>query len=619
MNNHNDPQDHYTPFGAPIHPDWYEVYEASEHATEIEREADQNLGGKLSDEDDQLFENLSRLINDPEEDPTEPQGTGSTSSSPAPGQKSQKRVRFLSGLARELIRSGNLLTTSSNSVFLYQAESGCFCSILDLAMYIVNTLPEETVDGLSLRDIHEIEGKILWNRRIRCSLDDFNSHPTLVNFENGVYDLEHEVLLPHDPAFKFSYQIRAKIEETDTISAPYFERFCETSLDGDPLKRKLLLEIIGYIYLDTNAGKCGLFLKGAPNSGKSVILSFVARLFDEDLVSSIPLHQLGDRFFRAELAGKKLNTAGEIAGRALRDISIFKSVTGGDRIVGEKKGEKPFYFHPRCKFLFSGNSFPLTRESDSTDAFINRIKVEIFNTSISPEDQDKDLSEKLWSERDAIVTLALKAAQELRARNFIFTEPADSAQFVKSLSLRGNIVRMFVDERCDQSPDARVFNVTLYAAFEDFCKKNGYDCPKKSKFYELLSGIPGVFARRIRIEHENRQGHIGIKLKGQENCGTLEQHPRTPARLRASGSRESRTNIIHERGDTMAKQKKQESIPLLLTPEQARKISGLGVNRIRQLMEDGQLEYLPVGNRRLMTVQALLDYYDRAKISVVAC
>lgn len=56
------------------------------------------------------------------------------------------------------------------------------------------------------------------------------------------------------------------------------------------------------------------------------------------------------------------------------------------------------------------------------------------------------------------------------------------------------------------------------------------------------------------------------------------------------------------------------AIPLL-TPEQASKISGLGVNRIRQLMEDGQLEYLPVGNRKLTTIEALQDYYQRAKIA----
>ena len=58
-----------------------------------------------------------------------------------------------------------------------------------------------------------------------------------------------------------------------------------------------------------------------------------------------------------------------------------------------------------------------------------------------------------------------------------------------------------------------------------------------------------------------------------------------------------------------------ERLSLFLTPEQASKISGLGVNRIRQLMEDWQLEYLPVGNRKLTTIEALQDYYQRAKIA----
>ena len=68
----------------------------------------------------------------------------------------------------------------------------------------------------------------------------------------------------------------------------------------------------------------------------------------------------------------------------------------------------------------------------------------------------------------------------------------------------------------------------------------------------------------------------------------------------------------------MPKQKNQQRVHLFLTPEQASKVSGIAVNRIRQLMDEGQLEYLPVGNRRRTTVQALLDYYDRAKVPIVA-
>ena len=65
----------------------------------------------------------------------------------------------------------------------------------------------------------------------------------------------------------------------------------------------------------------------------------------------------------------------------------------------------------------------------------------------------------------------------------------------------------------------------------------------------------------------------------------------------------------------MRKRSQTEQLSLFLTPDQASRISGLGVNRIRQLMEDRQLEYLPVGNRKLTTIEALQDYYQRAKIA----
>lgn len=65
------------------------------------------------------------------------------------------------------------------------------------------------------------------------------------------------------------------------------------------------------------------------------------------------------------------------------------------------------------------------------------------------------------------------------------------------------------------------------------------------------------------------------------------------------------------------KNAKAESYPLFLTPEKAAKISGLGVNRIRQLMDDRELAYLPVGKRKLTTVEALCDYYERAKVTPI--
>lgn len=57
-----------------------------------------------------------------------------------------------------------------------------------------------------------------------------------------------------------------------------------------------------------------------------------------------------------------------------------------------------------------------------------------------------------------------------------------------------------------------------------------------------------------------------------------------------------------------------QQFPMFLTPEQASKVSGIGENRLRQLMDEGQIEYLSVGNRRVTTRKALMAYYERAKV-----
>ena len=60
------------------------------------------------------------------------------------------------------------------------------------------------------------------------------------------------------------------------------------------------------------------------------------------------------------------------------------------------------------------------------------------------------------------------------------------------------------------------------------------------------------------------------------------------------------------------------SYPILKTVEQMSRISGIGENRLRQLIEQGEIEYLQNGNRRLLTHEAIMDWYERAKTPVRA-
>ena len=64
------------------------------------------------------------------------------------------------------------------------------------------------------------------------------------------------------------------------------------------------------------------------------------------------------------------------------------------------------------------------------------------------------------------------------------------------------------------------------------------------------------------------------------------------------------------------KEIKTDVFPMLKTVEQMSRVSGIGENKLRELMDNGNLEYVQNGNRRLIADVAIWDWYNRAKIAV---
>ena len=60
-----------------------------------------------------------------------------------------------------------------------------------------------------------------------------------------------------------------------------------------------------------------------------------------------------------------------------------------------------------------------------------------------------------------------------------------------------------------------------------------------------------------------------------------------------------------------------EILPMLKTVEQMSRISGIGENRLRELIDNGKIEYVHNGNRRLLADQAIWDWYERNKVNAI--
>ncbi|MHB8963104.1 MAG: DNA-binding protein [Saccharofermentanales bacterium] len=57
-----------------------------------------------------------------------------------------------------------------------------------------------------------------------------------------------------------------------------------------------------------------------------------------------------------------------------------------------------------------------------------------------------------------------------------------------------------------------------------------------------------------------------------------------------------------------------EIMPMLKTVEQMSRISGIGENKLRELMNHGEIEYIQNGNRRLLADCAIWDWYGRNRV-----
>ena len=54
-----------------------------------------------------------------------------------------------------------------------------------------------------------------------------------------------------------------------------------------------------------------------------------------------------------------------------------------------------------------------------------------------------------------------------------------------------------------------------------------------------------------------------------------------------------------------------EIVPMLKTVEQMSKYSGIGINKLRELINNGEIKYIQNGNRCLLADWAIWDWYDR--------
>lgn len=306
---------------------------------------------------------------------------------------------------------------------------------------------------------------------------------------NGILNVRTRKLSEFTPNKIFFSKIPVSYDKDAVCVA--IDRFLGDVLSKDEDKL-VFYELAGYGLLnDSRFEKAAMFV-GNGRNGKGKSIELLKRLIGPDNCCSIPLASLQPESFQiAELFGKRMNLAGDIGREDLKDISMFKTLTGRDLVTVKRKFLSGLTFENNAKFVFACNELPAVY--DTTRAFWDRwILLDFPYTFVSKEEleeikedkeyyklKDEDIIRKIATEQEmsGFLNFALDGLDRL-IKNRGFSQTIGSKEIKDMWIRKSNSVVAFILDCVENDSEGWIVKRDFRKKYSDYCKKHGV--PSKS-------------------------------------------------------------------------------------------------------------------------------------------
>ncbi|MBR2133440.1 MAG: toprim domain-containing protein [Eubacterium sp.] len=376
----------------------------------------------------------------------------------------------------------------NNTAVFYIYKNGVYKAISDslLKGYIKQYITDYDESILKMPNVEEAYKNLMTDLEY-VKPDELDSRQNIINFENGLLDLDTMTLLPHTPDILSTIQLPCKWKQ-DAPEPIVFNRFMNTLTNGDTGAKELLVQFIG-ITLSNVPGykfKKALFLFGKGNTGKSQLRTLVERLLGSDNCCAVDLVELEERFGMANIFGKRLIGSNDMTFARVKQISKFKLLTGGDAVEIERKGKDKFTAVYKGVIWFCTNELPRFG-GDRGDWVYERIMPVECRNVIAPENQDKYICEKMFAEREGIVKMAVEALRRAIDNGYTYNIPSSSLALLDEYKEQNSPALSFYKECCvmrnSRTDDDCTVN-RMFDVFSAWCRRNNSNYILKPKEFK---------------------------------------------------------------------------------------------------------------------------------------
>ncbi len=411
-------------------------------------------------------------------------------------------LRFIPGILAKYMSQNVDAFYGAESYYIY--ENGAYSEVSDL-MATAKVREHLTDRYATMSGINDAEGQ--WKMLINKPIREINCNPFIINVKNGLYNILDDSFKPHTPKYYSTVQIKAAYDPN--AKCPLFLKFLNGILQAEEVY--LVQEILGYLLIPINKAQKSFVFVGAPNAGKSTLLSVAQDvLLGSSNVSNIPWQSIGERFKTAELFGKLANIFADLPSKAIDDNGLFKSITGEDYITGERKGKNPFFFKPYARLLFSCNDIP-RNYGDRSDGFYRKLIIIRFDKSVPVPKRDANLREKLAAECDGILMWAIEGLKRLISNGYVFSETDRTRAELQRYKIDSNSTLSFVDECCEIKSGGEISRDELFTRYKEYCNNTGLKPVSQASFNKDVESVDESIVRSLE-KVSRRKTWKGIKL-----------------------------------------------------------------------------------------------------------
>jgi len=345
--------------------------------------------------------------------------------------------------------------------------------------------------------------------------DIWDKDQFLLNFQNGTMDLNTGELRAHR---REDFITKCLDYDFDPdAQCPVWDKFLDR-VQPNELTRRYLLKAAAYCLSGSIDEQCVFILHGEGENGKTKFLEgvFYALGGDSEYAGVMPTESLMIRNNNdtaheiAMLKGKRFIYAVEPNSDSTFNSSFIKQQTGGEQVMGRHLYKDFFTFMPTHKLWIGANHDVKLAESDH--GIQRRLKQTPFGVTITSEEKDGALKDKLVAERQGIMACLVKYWLIYKQEGL--TMPPEVVEETKEYFDRVNPLKAFIDECCNRGEHISELRSNIHKSYVIWSKNAGdYKPMKRLAFYARLK--EQGFKTKIL---DGTEFFIGLALKEPENA-----------------------------------------------------------------------------------------------------